>query len=61
MSEHKWIIGVFQDLENFAEKNALGSLQVVLREARSKAENEIKAAVSTEREAGEQLSSAWLN
>lgn len=47
MTDYNWITGVLEDLETFAEKNAMSSLRLVLRTARATAENEIKTKIAT--------------
>ena len=43
MTEHNWMIEVLEDLETYAKKSELSSLQCLLGEARLKIEDEIYA------------------
>lgn len=47
MTEHKWMIDVLEDLETYAASNDLSSLQCLIGEARSRAENDFMVFATT--------------
>ena len=61
MTDHKWMVDVLEDLEDYAAKNELTSLQCQLGRARSTFVSEIKLAAISKELIRERQSAERLN